>query len=251
MCVNRIKFVSAALAFVLIMAFIIYAVVSVIQSSGQSARRASTFGGHMPTIIIDAGHGGIDGGAVGIGNVIEKDINLEIALILRDLFVINGFEVVMTREQDISIHDPDVTGIRAQKVSDLRNRLAMTERYADNIFISIHQNIFRDPGQWGTQVFYGPEHTGSALLAELVQRNIVAMMQPENRRQHRQGQSNLFLIYNIRSPAILVECGFLSNAQDVESLLDSQYQAQIAFAIFCSTLQFLGMETPVNISAGR
>jgi len=227
------------------------AISSLLQSTGLNARRASTFGGQMPVIIIDPGHGGIDGGAVGIGNIIEKDINLEIAFILRDLFLVNGFEVVMTREEDISIHDSEVTGIRAQKTSDLRNRLALIESFPDNIFISIHQNKFGDSSQRGTQVFYGSKNPGSELLAELVQRNVISMLQPENRRQHKEGSSNLFLIYEARSPAILVECGFLSNPQDVENLTDRQYQAQIAFAIFCSTLEFLGMELPVSLATGN
>ncbi|MCL2580817.1 MAG: N-acetylmuramoyl-L-alanine amidase, partial [Oscillospiraceae bacterium] len=193
-------------------------------------------------------HGGPDGGAVGVGGLIEDGINLEIAFILRDLFVLNGFEVVMTREEDVSIHDADVRGLRAQKTSDLNNRLAFTERYSDNIFISIHQNKFSDSRQWGAQVFYGQNHPGSAELAELVQRGVVSMLQPENKRLAKAGGSNLFLIDRARSPAILVEGGFLSNPQDAANLSDPEYQAKLAFAIFCSVLAYLGMELPVSLA---
>jgi len=201
----------------------------------------------MPVIIIDPGHGGIDGGAVGVNDLLEKDINLEISFILRDLFIQAGFEVVMTREEDVSIHDPGVSGVRRQKRSDLHNRLEFTERFTDNIFISIHQNKFGDSSQRGTQVFYGPHHPGSELLAETIQRNVVTMLQPENRRQHKEGGSGLFIIYQARSPAVLVECGFLSNPEDARNLSDPQYQAQLAFAIFGSVMEYLGMQLPESV----
>ena len=245
---KRLRYLAAALALTLAGVFILSAVAGPLRISRVNTVRVSAFGGQAPVIIIDPGHGRADGGAVGVDHTIEKHINLEIAFILRDLFVLNGFEVVMTREEDVSIHDPGTTGLRAQKVSDLRNRLAFTERFSDNIFISIHQNKFGDPSQKGTQVFYGPKKPGSELLAEIVQRNVVSMMQPENRRQHKQGGKNLFLIYEARSPAILVEGGFLSNPQDAKNLMDASYQAQLAFAIFCSTLEYLGMELPVSLA---
>jgi len=248
MCVTLLKYIAAALVLLLAGYAVASGISGVMRMTGHGARRVSTPGGRAPVIIIDPGHGGIDGGATGPNNIVEKDINLEIAFILRDLFAVNGFEVVMTREEDISIHDPGTSGIRAQKRSDLRNRLDFTERFTDNIFISVHQNKFGDPDQRGTQVFYGPNHPGSELFAELVQRNVVSMLQPENRREHKRGGRNLFLIYEARGPAILVECGFLSNPQDVKNLTDRQYQAQIAFAIFCSTMEFLGMELPVSLA---
>ena len=244
---KRIGYGVPILLFALVcLIFALTAVLGLIRSADR-ALRVSTYGANRPVIIIDPGHGGADGGAVGIDNTIEDGINLEIAFILRDLFVLNGFEVVMTRETDVSIHDPGVTGLRAQKSSDLRNRLAFTEQFADNIFISIHQNKFSDSRQWGTQVFYGPNNPGSEVLAEIVQRSVVSMLQPENRRSHKKGGRNLFLIYRAKSPAILVEGGFLSNRQDALNLADSDYQAKFAFAIFCATLEYLGMELPVSL----
>ena len=238
------RFAVLALVLAVVVVFAVSIASGLLRMSAANSIRVSSFGGQAPIIIIDPGHGGIDGGAVGVQGVLEKDINLEISFILRDLFVLNGFEVVMTREQDISIHDPGVDGIRRQKRSDLHNRLEFTERFTDNIFISIHQNKFGDSTQRGTQVFYGPNHPGSELLAEILQRNVVTMMQPENRREQKMGGSGLFLIYRARSPAILVEGGFLSNPEDARNLSDPQYQAQLAFAIFGSVMEYLGMQLP-------
>ena len=95
-----------------------------------------------PVILIDPGHGGMDGGAVGVDGLVEKDLNLQISLILRDLFLANGFEVYMTRDTDCSTDDPGLTTIRAKKVSDMKNRRALMERYPDGVFLSIHQNLF-------------------------------------------------------------------------------------------------------------
>jgi len=239
---RRLVYIIPVAVLVVVVVYTVSIASGLLRMSAANYLRVSSFGGHAPVIIIDPGHGGIDGGAVGVDGVLEKDINLEISFILRDLFVLNGFEVVMTREEDISIHDLGVEGIRRQKRSDLHNRLEFTERFTDNIFISVHQNKFGDSSQRGAQVFYGPNHPGSELLAELVQRNIVSMMQAENRRQHKKGGSGLFLIYEARSPAILVECGFLSNPEDTRNLSDPQYQAQLAFAIFGSVMEYLGMQ---------
>lgn len=101
--------------------------------------------GNRPRIIIDAGHGRMDGGAVGYNNIVEKDINLAIAEDLRDLFVISGFDVVMTRDSDCSIHDDGITGVKNQKTSDMRNRLKIMEQNRDAIFLSIHQNQIHRP----------------------------------------------------------------------------------------------------------
>lgn len=115
---------------------------------------SSGSGTYFPTIVLDAGHGGMDSGAVGIDNVLEKDINLSIALNLKDLFNISGFNVKMTREKDESIHNEDSGTIRSQKVSDLKNRLNIINFDPNNLLISVHQNKFEDSKYKGAQVFY-------------------------------------------------------------------------------------------------
>jgi N-acetylmuramoyl-L-alanine amidase len=190
--------------------------------------------------VIDPGHGGADGGAAANG-LIEEDVNLAIGITLRDMFAMNGFEVLMTRETDISIHDPGITGNRKQKTSDLKNRLKLAEARPDTIFISIHQNKFTSAKSRGTQVFYGGKNPLSERLAKLMQADFAEMLQPENKRECKKAGKNLFLMYEANCPAVLVECGFLSNAQDAALLADPEYQNKIAFTVICSVLRFLEM----------
>ncbi len=209
--------------------------------------------GGLPVIIIDPGHGGADGGAVGPDGIVEKDINLSLSFKLRDLMAVSGFQVVMTREEDVSIHDPGVKGTRKQKTSDLHNRMAIMESYPGAIFISIHQNKFGDARQNGAQVFYGPKNEDSKKLAEVVQQNIVSMLQPDNKRLCKKGEKNLYLIFEAKCPAILLECGFLSNREEARRLADEHYQAQLAFATLRSVLEYLSETQPVDgmLSGGK
>ena len=195
--------------------------------------------GNRPRIIIDAGHGGMDGGAVGYNNIVEKDINLAIAEDLRDLFVISGFDVVMTRDNDCSIHDDGITGVKNQKTSDMRNRLKIMEQNRDAIFLSIHQNKFTDPKYSGAQMFYSPNLPESEELAAIMQRHFREMLQPENTRERKRSGRELFLLYKAQTPAVLVECGFLSNPQEATNLIDPEYQEKVAFVIYSSVMEFL------------
>ena len=194
----------------------------------------------LPTIIIDPGHGGMDGGAVGIDGIVEKDINLSISLFLADFFRFSGYNVVLTRSTDTSIHDQGVTGVKKQKVSDLHNRLALTEQYPNGIFLCIHQNQFSDSRYSGGQIFYGIQRKeSSSALAEILQTNLKTLLQPKNNRQSKQANDTLFLMKNVSNIAVLVECGFLSNPEEAHLLTQTEYQQKIAFVIYSSTLQFL------------
>jgi len=201
----------------------------------------------LPVIVIDPGHGGIDGGAVA-GDIIEKDINLSISLMLRDIFVVNGFEVVMTRESDVSIHDEGVTGTRKQKVSDLHNRLKIASEYPNAVFISIHQNKFGSSSSWGTQVFYSPNNPASSRLAEILQAYYIKNLQPDNSRLTKKAGKNLYLMTEATCPAVLVECGFLSNAEEAGKLVDPEYQSLMAFTTFCGVMEYLEMNQPIPSS---
>lgn len=203
----------------------------------------------FPVIVIDPGHGGVDGGAVGIDDIIEKDINLAICLTLRDMFMINGFDVVMTRETDISIHDEGVTGTRKQKTSDLRNRLSIVNSQADALFISVHQNKFASSKSHGAQMFFSPNNPRSELLASILQERIATDIQPGNTRQIKKASKDLFLMYEAKCPSVLIECGFLSNRDDAYQLTDPDYQSKLAFTIFASVMQYLGMDEAVNPQA--
>jgi N-acetylmuramoyl-L-alanine amidase len=213
-----------------------------------AALQASTVPNPLPVIIIDAGHGGQDGGAVA-NNVVEKDINLQIARDLRDMLLVNGFEVVMTRDADISIHEEGIAGVGKQKTSDLHNRLAIMQRYSNAVFISIHQNKFWQSSSQGGQVFYSPNHSDSQSLAEKIQTTLVADLQPDNHRKIKQAGDNLFLMKEASCPAVLVECGFLSNTREAARLATRDYQRQLAFCIMSALLQYLELDRPNGIQA--
>lgn len=191
-----------------------------------------------PVVVLDPGHGGVDGGAQGNG-ITEKEVNLAIARKTRELCTLFGFEVRMTREEDVSIHDEDKTTIRAQKNSDLKNRLKIMTRDPAAVVVSIHLNKFPQSRIKGAQVFYAPKSRGSDLLAQTIQDSFRELLQPENTRQIKKADSSLFLLYNNTvAPAVLVECGFLSNPEEAALLKTEDYQDRVAFAICCSLLRF-------------
>ena len=188
-------------------------------------------------VVIDAGHGGEDGGAV-VGNICEKDINLKIARILKELLDISGFETIMTRDEDVSIYDEGSKSLRRKKRSDIVNRLEIANKNPNSIFVSIHQNKFPQTKYWGAQVFYGLKDENSKSLAENIQNNIIYMIQPENKRNIKPICGDVYLIKNATVPAVLCECGFMSNAKEMTLLLSPEYQKKMAFSIYIGILQF-------------
>ncbi|MDR1240781.1 MAG: N-acetylmuramoyl-L-alanine amidase [Oscillospiraceae bacterium] len=193
------------------------------------------------TLILDAGHGGEDGGAVGAGGVVEKNINLDISLKTKELFEIFGAEVIMTREKDKAIYDGEAKRLRQKKRSDLRNRLKIIEKNSDDktVFVSIHQNKFPDSKYSGTQIFYSTNNPSSEELALSVREKIVSAIQPENEREIKPATSKIFLLNNAKIPAITVECGFISNEEEAKKLVDENYQSQMAMSIFCGVNNFI------------
>lgn len=194
---------------------------------------------NQPVIIVDAGHGGFDGGASTNDGVTEKGINLNIALYLKEYLNFFGFNVVMTRESDVSTEDDGLTTIRSRKSSDLHNRMALMEKTQNAVFVSIHQNHFSQSKYSGAQVFYSKNFSEeSAELAQSIQENIVYFTQPENKRQIKPCGTSVYLIYNAVKPAVLVECGFLSNYEEAEKLKTEIYQQKIAFSIATGILNY-------------
>lgn len=190
-----------------------------------------------PKIIIDAGHGGIDGGAVGYSGSPEKDINLEIALKLKDIMLLLGYDVIMVRQSDTSIEDSGATTIRQIKASDLRNRLKLTKLHPDAVYISIHQNKFSDSKQDGMCFYYSPNSYGSKELADIMHSNLLQYMQPSNRRTVKAADDNLYILFNSQIPTVLVECGFISNPKEEQQLKTDEYQRNIILLLSISTLQ--------------
>lgn len=191
------------------------------------------------TVIVDAGHGGDDGGAIGIDGTVEKDINLDIALKLEKLLKFYGFDVIMTRTEDIMTCDDGLDSLRKRKVSDIHNRFDVLEKNPDAVFISIHQNKFEDNSQHGTQVFYSGNNDESKLLAESIQNSIVSVLQPDNRRVVKKSGSGIYLLYHAKLPAVLVECGFISNPAEVKKLNDENYRMKIAILIADGLIKYL------------
>lgn len=179
-------------------------------------------------VLIDPGHGGADGGATAADGTAEKDINLAISLPLADMLTVMGYSVTMTRCTDTMVNTEGTT-LRERKVSDMRHRLAMSEQ-AD-ITVSIHQNKFPQTQYYGTQIFYSANHEQSYRLAQTVMASVVSLLQPNNTRPLKKGDSSVYLLHNATRPMILVECGFLSNQEELKKLKDAAYQRQLAFAV--------------------
>ncbi len=184
-----------------------------------------------PTIIIDAGHGGFDGGAVAGDGTVEKDINLSIANKTAAMLKLCGFEVIMTRTTDTGTEDDINSSIPKRKKSDLANRLQLMKDNSDAAFVSIHLNKFTTSAANGAQVFYTKNFKEAADLALCLQGSIKGLVQPQNTRVVKQGTDSTYLLKNAVVPAVIVECGFLSNKQELNMLKTDDYQTQMAFAI--------------------
>ncbi len=201
---------------------------------GTVERRVHTVPTAAPHILVDAGHGGEDGGAVAADGTLEKDINLRVACCLRDLLRVMGYRVSMTRETDTMVNTEGTTQ-RERKVSDMKHRLAMT-RDAD-LTVSIHQNKFPQTQYFGAQVFYGTGHADSAVLAENIRAALVALTQPDNTRPLKKADNNVYLLTHATTPTVLVECGFLSNETERKKLKDPRYQRELAFAVMAGLMK--------------
>lgn len=188
------------------------------------------------TIVIDAGHGGIDGGATSCTGVLESRINLEIALRLNDLLRLLGMDTVMIRTTDTSVYTEGKT-IAAQKVSDLKERVRICNGTENAILISIHQNTFSDSRYGGAQVFYAATQ-GSQQLAAALQTTFCDSLNSGSNRKAKSAES-VYLLQNIRCTGVLVECGFLSNPEEEARLRDSGYQQKICCVIAGSLQEFL------------
>lgn len=186
----------------------------------------------------NAGHGGFDGGAVANDGTVEKDINLNITLALEKMLKQSGFKVIMTRTDDSSTESDSNDKIARKKKSDLNNRLKLMEQYDDAVFISIHLNKFTTSAARGSQIFYSSEIDNSKTLADLIQNSIVEKIQPDNTRVNKQSTSSTYILHNASVPAVIVECGFLSNKAELELLKNEEYQNKMAFCIYCGILDF-------------
>lgn len=189
------------------------------------------------TVIIDAGHGGEDPGAIGVNGAYEKDINLAVALKVGELLAAEGFAVIYTRTDDRMLYGEgeNIKGLR--KLSDLKNRCKTAAEYKDAIFISIHMNSFASAKYDGFQSYYSEKNELSRILSSEISSSVKGMLQPDNRRTDKSGEG-MYLLDNVDNPAVLLECGFLTNAVECEKLSEKEYQKRLSLAIVCGIINY-------------
>jgi N-acetylmuramoyl-L-alanine amidase len=190
------------------------------------------------TIVIDAGHGGEDGGCEGNG-LVEKDLNLDISMRLASLLREAGVNVVMTRETDILLYDKNSDYEGKKKVQDVRRRLEIATEQENAVLVSIHMNYFAETKYSGLQVWYSKNDSKSRILANLIQTEVKTTLQPNNKRSIKEATSGIFLLNNATFPAVLVECGFLSNTDEAHALGDAEYRQALAKSIFEAIMKYI------------
>lgn len=189
-------------------------------------------------IVLDAGHGGEDGGAIGFNGVLEKELNLDMAKALGVFLQFAGFEVVQTRTEDVMLYDRSIDYDGRKKVLDLAARKKIAEELLPDLFISIHMNAFPDSRYSGLTVYYSPNHPGSHDAAELIRTNTIHQLQPDNNRELKKAGSNIYLLHRLKCPAVLVECGFLSNGAECNKLTEQLYRHKLSLVMFDSLSSF-------------
>lgn len=192
-----------------------------------------------PVLILDPGHGGEDGGAVAADGTVESGINLAIALRAEKLARILGLTCVMTRREDISIHDQSAQTLRQKKTSDLKNRVALCNETENAVLLSIHQNSLpQSPRVHGAQVFYNGQ-PGSEALAQAIQKALNDTVNADSPRSARLLNTGVYLMEHTTCPGVLVECGFLSNPEETARLADPDYQKKLATVILTAAAEQL------------
>lgn len=189
-----------------------------------------------PVVIIDAGHGGEDGGAVSDDGILEKDINLDIAKKLENLFKLSDISTAMTRTDDRLLYYSGQEN--RKKFYDINNRIKFAENFDNCILLSIHQNKFPIKKYSGFQVYCSKNNPSSKILGEYLQNCVVRYLQPNNTRKIKIAD-NIMLLDNLEIASVIAECGFLSNREEAALLCDDNYKNKIAFLIYAATLQYL------------
>lgn len=182
----------------------------------------------MPLVILDAGHGGTDGGSSTADGVKESTINLEVTLKTDAVLGLLGADTLLVRDMDTDLSDSSARSISQKKVTDIRNRVALVNSHPDSILVSIHQNTYSEEKYSGAQVFFSGE---GKTLAESLQKNLAQALDPENQRQAKTISPDVYLMNHVKVPAVLVECGFLSNREEAAKLQSADYQRTLAVTI--------------------
>lgn len=189
-------------------------------------------------LVIDAGHGGLDAGTIGVDGAKEKDINLIIALMLYDFAMVSGINSFLIRDGDYLFYKDNDDKNR----SDLYNRLDYINSIENATLISIHQNHFTDEREWGMQIWYSPNTDNSKIIADNILEIFKQNIQPNNNRLNKKSDSSYYLLHKASVPSVMVECGFMSNNDENRKLQDSEYQGNIAFSIVLGFSKYITEE---------
>lgn len=186
-------------------------------------------------VVIDTGHGGDDPGKIAVNGVLEKDINLAIGKRVEDLLEANDVKVIMTREGDKGLYEE---GVSNKKVQDMKKRVEIIGETSPNLVVSVHQNSYHEEGISGAQVFYYTTSEESKKIAEIMQRQLIQRVDNKNTRVAK-ANDTYYLLKKTKAPIIIVECGFLSNWEEAESLSTEEYQEKVAWAIHMGVMEYL------------
>ena len=223
---------------VLAMIFLARESVQFVSTLEEGTRRAFQKNGDEITIVVDAGHGGMDPGKIGINNALEKDINLAVALKLERNLRENGINVVMTRTDDSGLYKETDSN---KKVRDMKNRLAIIEEAKPALAVSIHQNSYPDSSVSGVQVFYYKDSVKSKEAAEIIQTQMIRTLKPRKERVAKDN-SSYYLLKKTSVPIVIVECAFMSNPTEAQLLTQDDYQEKVAWAIYMGIMQVINNE---------
>lgn len=226
---------------VILAAVLVLAIASVLMPYGKSLPLYGVFAPHnyQHTLVLDAGHGGIDGGAVAEDGTAEQDINLAIVKKCQAFAGFFGIRTVLTRTDQQSLHYDPASTVRQNKVADIHAREEITNRAENPIFVSVHLNKFSDSQYTGAQVFWSKNNPEGQLLAESVQDQLTLGLHPIRQRTAKQAPDSVYLMKHLTCPAIIVECGFLSNQQETEQLKQDGYQRKLSICMIQGYLNYL------------
>ncbi len=195
-----------------------------------------------PTVIIDPGHGGEDGGAVGVDGILEKEINLAVSEKLEVILNLCGINTDMTRRTDNSLSGEGGETVRKRKVSDIKKRVERINEIQEATLISIHQNSFPEEKYKGAQVFFSERNLNSEALAKTVQNSLKEGIDNGNNRKEKKSEKTIYILNNVNCPAILIECGFLSNYEEAYLLKKDTYRTKLATCIAAGFLRYKDTE---------
>lgn len=222
-------------------AFLIMAVIYAVncKKSEMTASDEIVIQEEKPCVVLDAGHGGLDPGKIGINGAYEKDINLQIVYRLKTFLELEDVEVILTRETDSGLYDENASN---KKVQDMKRRVERIEEAEPVLTVSIHQNSYHEEYVHGAQTFYYAASEQSKMLAEKIQQVLLKGIDPENTRQAKANDS-YYLLKKTSSPIVIVECGFLSNSEEAQKLESEYYQEKLAWAIHLGILQYINSQS--------